>query len=208
MANLSFITGQSVDSLVPSPTPVFNSSVSVTSTLNELGSPTALVINTGGTVEVIESPTQVFNSSVSVTSTLSSLQTSPSAPAVQRQNSSTGLSSAAKIGIGIGVSAIGTSILLLASRGLLQYRERRNRDRAEKQGATSEEHQPYFQQKGELEAEERRKYELEAEERRYELEENEINEMPTIEMNNERSAHGKQELRGEEHCKELDGSES
>ena len=108
----------------------------------------------------------------------------------------------------MGVSAIGTVILLLASRGLLQYRERRLRDRAEKQGATSEEHQPYFQQKGELEAEERREYELEAEERRYELEENEINEMPTIEMNNNRSAHGKQELRSEEHCKELDGSES
>ena len=177
----------------------------------ELAIPTALVNSTtpiiGGTVKFrVSDKTLQFLGLV--TSTLSSLQTSPSAPAVQRQRSSTGLSSPAKIGIGIGVSAIGIIILLLTRRGLLQYCERKIRDRAEKLNATSDQHQPYLQQKGELEAEERRKYELEAEERRYELEENEINEMPTIEMNNNRSADGKQELRGEEHCKELDGSES
>ena len=60
-----------------------------------------------------------------------------------------------------------------------------------------------LQQKGELEAEGRRKYELEAEARLYELEENEIGEMPTTEEGNNRAAIRRQELRGEEHCREL-----
>ena len=176
-------------------------------------SPTALIpvdyvtTTTSQSAEsLIRSPTQFFNSSI--TSTLSSQQTSPSAPAVQRQQPSPGLSSPTKIGIGIGVSAAGTIIFFLVLRDFLRYRERNIRDRAEKQKVRSEEHQPYLQPKGELDAEERRKYELEAEERRYELEENEINEMPTMEMNNKKSNHGRQELRGEEHCKELGGSES
>ncbi|KAL8786265.1 MAG: hypothetical protein Q9195_008289 [Heterodermia aff. obscurata] len=155
---------------------------------------------------ILPSETRLFNSSV--TSTLSSQQTSPSAPAVQRQEPSTGLRPQAKIGIAIGASLSGIIILFLALRDFRRYRKRKIRDGAERQEATSEEDQPYFQQKGELEAEERRKYELEAEERRYELEENEIKEMPTMQMKNDGSTHRRQELRGEEHCKELNGSES
>lgn len=143
-----------------------------------------------------------------MTSTLSSLQTSPSAPTVQSHKPSTSLSPPTKIGIGTGVSTASTIIPFLALRDFLRYRKRKTGDRAEKQETTSEEHQPYFQQKGELEAEEQRKYELEAAERRFELEENMINEMPTLEIDNDRPAHRRQELQGEEHCKELNGSES
>lgn len=61
----------------------------------------------------------------------------------------------------------------------------------------------YFQRKGELEAEERRKFELHANKREHELEgEIEIREMSTS-ANVPRS-----ELRGEEHCRELRGDES
>ena len=155
---------------------------------------------------LIPSPTKSFNSSV--TSTLSSLQTSPSASAVQEPKSSTVLSPSTKIGIGIGGSIAGTIILFLGLRDFLRYHKRKNGDQAEKQEATSGEQQPYFMQKGELEAEERQRHELEAAERRYELEENIVNEMPTLEMDNDRSANRRQELRGEEHCKEIDGSES
>ena len=169
--------------------------------------PVDSVLRTSQSVHIlIPSPTKLFNSSV--TSTLSSLQTSPSASAVQRAKPSTGLSSSTKIGIGIGGSTAGTIILLLAIRDFLRYRKRKNGDRAEKQEATSGEPQPYFQQKGELEDEARRRHELEAAERRYELEENIVNEMPTLEMDNDRSADRRQELIGEEHCKELDGSDS
>ena len=154
---------------------------------------------------LIPSSTTLINSSL--TSTLGSVQTSPSISAIPKRKPSKGLRTPAKVGICIGVSAAGTIILFFAFHGILRYRKRKIRGRAEKQEATSEEHQPYFQQKGELEAEERRKYELEAEERRYELEDNEINEMPTMEINKE-NARGRLELRGEEHCKELNGSES
>lgn len=64
---------------------------------------------------------------------------------------------------------------------------------------------PYFQQKGELEAEESIKYELHAETCRDELEENEVHEMPTT-----GGGHGEEmvvrrnELRGQEHSRELE----
>ncbi len=68
----------------------------------------------------------------------------------------------------------------------------------------SDENRPYFQQKGELEAEEKRKYELHAEERRYELaEDNQLREMSTTDSPYEMSTQRTQELRGEEHSGEL-----
>ena len=176
------------------------------------------------------SQTQLFNSSV--TSTLSSQQTSPSASAIQTQQADIDLSPRGKIGIGIGASLLGIILLFFPLRDFLRYRKRKMRDRAEKREVTSGEHQPYLQRKGELEAEERGKYELEAEERRYELEENGVNEleengvneleengvneleengvneMVAMEVNNDQPAHGRQELRGEEHCQELNGSGS
>ena len=85
----------------------------------------------------------------------------------------------------------------------LQYRKRKLGDQAQKQGTATEDPQPYLQQKGELEAEERRKYELEAKERRYELGSGEICEMETGEEGNCPNGLRGGELRGEECSREL-----
>ena len=68
-----------------------------------------------------------------------------------------------------------------------------------------EDNQPYFQQKAELEAEEKRKHELEAEERRYELDgESRIHEISDESSHGLPSFYVRQELRGEEHSRELE----
>lgn len=66
--------------------------------------------------------------------------------------------------------------------------------------------QPYLQRKAELEAEEKRKHELEAEERRYELEEDRKIHEKSVERDSQgiASLQVRQELRGEEHSKELE----
>jgi len=66
--------------------------------------------------------------------------------------------------------------------------------------------QPYLQQKSELEAEERAKYELEAEERRYEIAGDIIHEMSDELARRENPRTKTQELKGEEFSKELQGS--
>lgn len=69
----------------------------------------------------------------------------------------------------------------------------------------SKESQTYLQQKAELEAEQKRKSELEAEERRYELDgESRIHEIPDESSHGLSSSHLRQELRGEEHSRELE----
>ena len=137
-----------------------------------------------------------------------SAEPTSSSTSSQIEAEKTGLETQAKIGIGVGIPVSVIIVLVFAGRKCLQYRSRKLKERAGENGAHSEEHQPYFQQKGELEAEEKRKYELQAEERRYELEENEISEMPTEEENSKCSNLRRQELRGEEHCQELDDLES
>lgn len=68
---------------------------------------------------------------------------------------------------------------------------------------SSQDAQPYLQQKAELEAEERRRHELEAEERQFEVDgTNEIHEMITEGATRRISA--LQELRGPEHSQELE----
>ena len=68
-----------------------------------------------------------------------------------------------------------------------------------------EDNEPYFQQKAELEAEEKRKHELEVKERRYELDgESRIHEMSDESSHGLPSFHVRQELRGEEHLRELE----
>ncbi|KAL8722832.1 MAG: hypothetical protein Q9181_007413 [Wetmoreana brouardii] len=86
---------------------------------------------------------------------------------------------------------------------LRRYRKRRSAAAADqKSGTPTEDGQPYFQQKGELDAEEQRRLELEAREMRYEADgENEIHELPSSSME-PRSL--PQELRGTEHSKELE----
>lgn len=90
------------------------------------------------------------------------------------------------------------------------YRRRKTRKTLKEQDASSqrqesprEDTQPYLQQKAELEAEEKRKYELEARERRLEMgNEGEIYELPV--EGEGRMIRARQELRGEEHSTELE----
>ncbi len=103
-------------------------------------------------------------------------------------------------------------LVLLASAGLaffcIMRKRRRKKDQAvtahldtDKTGNEGENSQWYFQQKAELDDEQRR-HEMEAAEGHYELEGDfEIREMPA--EGRERHC-GRQELRGEEHSKELD----
>ncbi len=77
---------------------------------------------------------------------------------------------------------------------------------AGKKDITVDGSQPYLQQKSELEAEERGKYELEAEERRYEIAGDIIHEMSDELARCENPRAKTQELEGEEFPKELQGS--
>jgi len=86
----------------------------------------------------------------------------------------------------------------------LQYRKRKVNGQKQDADTSSEENRPYLQQKGELEADEKRKYELHAEERRYELaDDSQIREMSTTDSPYEMSSQRTQELRGEDHSREL-----
>ena len=74
---------------------------------------------------------------------------------------------------------------------------------SQNKGSPHEDTQPYLQQKAELEAEEKQKHELEARERRYEIgSEGERYELPVGERGSMKRT--RQELRGEEHSKELE----
>lgn len=121
-----------------------------------------------------------------------------------------------KIGIGVGASA---AALILISLAALIWRKRRFRsaaitaknqgkteNRREGTSASEGENQPYLQQKAELEAEERRKYELEARQKIHELDGGtEIREIPAGTHEHRLAVmRSRQELRGGEHSQELD----
>ena len=90
------------------------------------------------------------------------------------------------------------------------YRRRKAKKTLEEKDTTSEDlgppqedSQPYLQRKAELEAEETRKHELEARQRRCEVgNEGERYELPVEER--DLMVRSRQELRGEEHSKELE----
>ena len=115
-----------------------------------------------------------------------------------------GLDERAKIGIGTTIPVVVTALLLLA---LLLWRRSRkiketNVPKAEHM--VLEDNQPYLQQKPELDAQEKRKYELDAEERRYELDGgSRVQEISDRIDNASPSSYVLQELRGEEHSREL-----
>ena len=112
-----------------------------------------------------------------------------------------------KIANGVTIPVVFLGLVLL---GFLVYRRRRNRKTLNAEDPTSqdlgspqEDSQPYLQQKGELEAEGTQKHELEAQERRYEV----GNEGGRYELPVEESdviIRSRQELRGEEHSRELE----
>lgn len=110
----------------------------------------------------------------------------------------------AKIGIGVAIPFVVGALLLLALLLWRRYRKNKGANAATAEHVESEGVQPYLQQKPELEAEEKRKQELDAEERRYELNgESEIHEMSDTSNNALPASRVLQELRGEEHAREL-----
>jgi len=118
-------------------------------------------------------------------------------------SSKTSLKVGVKIAIGFG-SVVVVGILAFIICGILRHRKRKLETRKKGLGTPSDVNQPYFQQKGELEAEEKRKYELHTDERRYELaEDTQIHEMSTTDSSYELSTQRTQELKGEEHLREL-----
>lgn len=111
----------------------------------------------------------------------------------------------AKIGIGIAVPVFVITLLLLALQLWRRYRKAKKANAPKEEHMIPEDNQPYLQQKAELEAEEKRKHELHAEERRYELDgESRIHEIPEESSHGMQSLHMRQELRGEEHSRELE----
>ena len=116
-----------------------------------------------------------------------------------------------KISLGVAIPVASLGLVLL---GYLVYKRRKMQKKmgeedatSKKEGSTHEDHQPYLQQKAELEAEEKRKHELEARERRYEMGvEGERYELPV--EGQDMMIQSRQELRGEEHSTELDVPQS
>lgn len=117
------------------------------------------------------------------------------------------LSIRTKIGLGVGVPIAAIATLTCVVLAISHYRKSKRNKHPDLSPTSSEgEEQPYLQQKGELDAEERRRFELEAGRRQYELDgdNNEIHEMPSA-FDGQLSHQRRQELRGEEHCKEMSG---
>ena len=111
------------------------------------------------------------------------------------------------VAVTISVAFLGMVLLafLMYARQKAQKKLRKEAEGASSQnnGSPHENTQPYLQQKAELEAEENRKHELEAQERTYEMgSEGERYELPTGKQ--DAMIRARQELRGEEHSKELD----
>ncbi|KAL8794972.1 MAG: hypothetical protein Q9195_002554 [Heterodermia aff. obscurata] len=142
--------------------------------------------------------------SVSPTGLTSPTATSaPVTPHSQDQSAKMGLSSQSKIGIGVGVALALLIALALVGWECLRYRKRKLEDSAKNGATVAEGTQPYLQRKGELEAEERGKYELHHDECRYELEENETREMAMTGDGINMIARRRVELSGDDPLKEL-----
>ncbi|KAI4112095.1 MAG: hypothetical protein LQ339_000103 [Xanthoria mediterranea] len=144
----------------------------------------------------------------SLQTTVSAAASIPASPASSPVQERRPLSLGAKIGIG--VAGLNFVLMITLAVAPVRYRSK-SRLRKVKEPSSNPETDvsdggtPYFQQKGELEGEERIKYELHAETCRGELEANEVHEMPTT-----RGGHGegivvrRNELRGQEHSRELE----
>lgn len=111
----------------------------------------------------------------------------------------------AKVGIGIAIPVIVTALFLLAVFLSLRSNKIKKTKTLRRRRTILEDSQPYLQQKAELEAEEMRKHELEVGEMRHELDgESRIQELSDDSSHGLPSVYQRQELRGEEHSRELD----
>lgn len=115
-----------------------------------------------------------------------------------------GLDKREKIGIGLAIPIAAILSVLIGIASWRRIQKRRTGTPIDEAATLAPDHtQPYLQQKAELEAEERRQYELHAQETRYEMAgEPAIQEISSDE--GVRRLSRLQELRGEEHSKELE----
>ncbi|KAL8748513.1 MAG: hypothetical protein Q9184_007251 [Pyrenodesmia sp. 2 TL-2023] len=120
-----------------------------------------------------------------------------------------GLQIRTRIALGVTIPCATILLSALTLLAIIRYRKRRRQTQpTSPKPTTPAEDQPYFQQKGELDAEESTKYELDAEQKEHELEgDNEIRELPTNAKACERIGLDRYELRGEEHCEEMRAEE-
>ena len=119
-------------------------------------------------------------------------------------SSKKGLDNDVKVGIGVGIPVAALILVALAAIIFRRVREKRPIKMDPRSGNQSEGRQPYLQQKGELEDKEKRVYELESCESRHEIEGSDIaGGMAAARDENGEPRSGVQELRGEEHSKEL-----
>lgn len=160
---------------------------------------------TGGSIETttVRQPVRSVISTPALTTSKSSATIAPSASVPSP-------TSAGKTRETIGVAAsVPATILAIVTLLIIIWRRRRRRKAFREHTAADDqkvnEHQPYLQRKAELEDEERRKHEFEARERRFELEgETELSEIPAGRDGPWLPPPFTQELRGEEHAKEMD----
>lgn len=149
------------------------------------------------------------NATTSPTLAASSITNSSlSKPTAGPLNPSLSVGAQAAIGVSVPFAvlvAVATLVL-----GFRRHRKNKRMDQAtDKTIASPNGDQPYFQQKGELDAKESALFELSAEQRQHELgSQSEICEMSAETSNSGRTVSQRQELRGEEHCQELMGRES
>ena len=155
---------------------------------------------------IVKAASKSSNSNlIQLTPSRSTSSSSTTTQSTLSRSISKGPSRQTKVAIAIGVPVV--ALLSLAVAFLVRYRHRKIRlvspkkTKAKQEGKSQEDVQPYLQQKAELEVEESRIHELEALERRIEIgNEGERFQLPG---NEEDIIRGRQELRGEEHSKEL-----
>lgn len=159
---------------------------------------------------IVPTPLAGNGTSVSVLS-LSVVSSSPTSTAVSSQPSAQispaqpHLDSKAKAGIGISVPIALAGLVFLGFFAWRKCHKSSIMEEIDEKKENAETSQPYLQPKAELEAEEKRKHELEAEQRRYELDgEGEIHEVYAGDSQAKAPVQTRQELRGEEHSKELE----
>ena len=155
-----------------------------------------------GSVLNVGSKTSQINSAVSTV--IESSNTGQVAPPTTKPTPKRTLTVGVNIAIGLAVFFSLVMIIGVLVFGVLK-RRRRHRNNVDQEHSRSQVDQPYLQHKGELEADERAKYELHGESVQAELgSEASIYEMTAGKDNQHRRNDCALELRGDEHCKELE----
>lgn len=154
------------------------------------------------TVNAVNTPSPTLASSA-VISTTPNTQSSATNTTSDSHTVKTHLSVQAKLSIGVVIPLVAIITCLLIALFCFRQRLRKLSSSKEKTPLASNGDAAYLQQKGELDAKERRKYELHAGRIHYELGGDEIHEIATDGDRCEFPTSWRPELRGEEHCKEL-----